>query len=133
MGVVKHQAKFGESTLTLETGKIATQAGGSVTVTMGETIALVTCTGNTTPRQGVDFLPLTCEFIEKKYAAGKIPGGYFKRETRPGPFEILNARLIDRPMRPLFPKTWRAEIQIIATVLSFDSEGGYMVLIWHMI
>ena len=123
MGVVTHQAKFGESTLTLETGKVATQAGGSVTVTMGETIVLVTSTGSSTPRAGVSFLPLTCEFIEKKYAAGKIPGGYFKRESRPGPFEILNARLIDRPMRPLFPKTWRAEIQIIATVLSFDNEN----------
>ena len=65
-------------------------------------------------------MPLTCEYLEKQNAAGKIPGGYFKRESRPGPWEVLNARLMDRPMRPLFPKHWRCEIQLIATVLSFD-------------
>ena len=87
---------------------------------MGETVVLVTVTGNKSARPGVDFLPLTCEYIEKMYAGGRIPGGYFKREARPGPAEILNCRLIDRPMRPLFPKHWRSEIQIIATVVSFD-------------
>ena len=90
---------------------------------MGETVVLVTVAGGSSPRAGFDFLPLTCEYIEKAYAGGKIPGGYFKRETRPGPAEILNARIIDRPMRPLFPKTWRKEIQIIATVLSYDGEN----------
>lgn len=123
MGAINMNASFGATEIHIETGKLATQAGGSVLVTMGETIVLVTATGSSSARPGVNFLPLTCEFIEKKYAAGKIPGGYFKRETRPGPAEILNARLIDRPMRPLFPKTWRAEIQIIATVLSFDQEN----------
>ena len=112
--------RFGTTDITIETGHLAKQASGSVMVTMGETVVLVTCVGNTSSRPGVDFLPLTCEFIEKKYAAGRIPGGYFKREGRPGPSEILRARLMDRPMRPLFPKNWRAEIQLIATVLSFD-------------
>jgi polyribonucleotide nucleotidyltransferase len=123
MGAIDMKARFGASEIHIETGKVATQAGGSVMVTMGETVVLVTSTGSSSARPGTNFLPLTCEFIEKKYAAGKIPGGYFKRETRPGPEEILNARLIDRPMRPLFPKTWRADIQIIATVLSFDQEN----------
>lgn len=123
MGAIDMKSRFGATNIQIETGKVATQAGGSVMVTMGETVVLVTVTGSSSGRPGVDFLPLTCEFVEKKYAAGKIPGGYFKRETRPGPAEILNARLIDRPMRPLFPKTWRAEIQIIATVLSFDQEN----------
>jgi polyribonucleotide nucleotidyltransferase len=123
MGALDMTVPFGTNDIKIETGKVATQANGSVVVTMGETVVLVTVTGSTSGRPGINFLPLTCEFIEKKYAAGKIPGGYFKRETRPGPAEILNARLIDRPMRPLFPKTWRAEIQIIATVLSFDQEN----------
>jgi polyribonucleotide nucleotidyltransferase len=123
MGAIDMKARFGANEIKIETGKVATQAGGSVMVTMGETVVLVTSTGATSARPGTNFLPLTCEFIEKKYAAGKIPGGYFKRESRPGPDEILNARLIDRPMRPLFPKTWRADIQIIATVLSFDQEN----------
>ena len=123
MGAIDMKERFGASEIHIETGKVATQAGGSVMVTMGETVVLVTSTGSSSARPGTNFLPLTCEFIEKKYAAGKIPGGYFKRETRPGPEEILNARLIDRPMRPLFPKTWRTDIQIIATVLSFDQEN----------
>ena len=120
MGVVRQQVNFGNVPIVIETGKIATQANGSVMVSMGESIVLVTVTGNKSARPGIDFLPLTCEYIEKKYAAGKIPGGYFKRESRPGPLEILNARLIDRPMRPLFPKAWRGDVQIIATVLSYD-------------
>jgi len=116
------KARFGETDVTIETGKVATLVSGAVTVTMGETIVLVTCAGASSMRPGTNFLPLTCEYIEKKYAAGKIPGGYFKRETRPGPSEILVARLMDRPMRPLFPKTWRKDIQLIATVMSFDGE-----------
>ena len=120
MGIVTLEAPFGDTPITIETGRLAKQAGGSVLVTMGETVVLVTSTGNSSPRPGVNFLPLTCEYLEKQYAAGKIPGGYFKRESRPGPWEVLNARLLDRPMRPLFPKHWRCEIQIIATVLSFD-------------
>ncbi|MEZ4470064.1 MAG: polyribonucleotide nucleotidyltransferase [bacterium] len=117
------KAPFGQADIIIETGELAKQAGGAVLVTMGDTVVLVTAVGGKSPRPGVDFLPLTCEYIEKQYAAGKIPGGYFKRESRPGPWEILNARLMDRPMRPLFPKTWRCEIQLIATVLSFDRQN----------
>jgi len=122
MGVVTMKARFGETELTIETGKVATLVSGAVTITMGETVVLVTAAGASSMRPGTNFLPLTCEYIEKKYAAGKIPGGYFKRETRPGPSEILVARLMDRPMRPLFPKTWRKDIQLIATVMSYDGE-----------
>ena len=120
MGKTTLTVPFGTADISVETGWLAKQASGSVVVTMGETVVLVTVTGNKKPRPGVDFLPLTCEYIEKLYAGGRIPGGYFKREARPGPAEILNCRLIDRPMRPLFPKFWRSEIQIIATVVSFD-------------
>ncbi|MCA9540120.1 MAG: polyribonucleotide nucleotidyltransferase, partial [Myxococcales bacterium] len=117
------KAPFGEAEISIETGRMARQAGGAVFVRMGDTAVLVTCTGARSERPGTNFLPLTCEYIEKQYAAGKIPGGYFKRETRPGPWEVLNARLMDRPMRPLFPKTWRKDIQVIATVVSFDRKN----------
>jgi len=120
MGKTTLTVPFGTENISVETGWLAKQASGSVLVTMGETVVLVTVTGNKSARPGVDFLPLTCEYIEKMYAGGRIPGGYFKRESRPGPAEILTCRLIDRPMRPLFPKHWRSEIQIIATVVSFD-------------
>ena len=91
--VTTMSAPFGAQEIKIETGKVATQAGGSVVVTMGETVVLVTATGSSSPRPGVNFLPLTCEFIEKKYAAGKIPGGYFKRETRPGPVSYTHLTL----------------------------------------
>lgn len=123
MGKITLSVPFGNTDMTIETGRLAKLAAGAVLVTMGETVVLVTAAGGSSPRTGFDFLPLTCEYIEKQYAGGKIPGGYFKRETRPGPAEVLNARVIDRPMRPLFPKTWRKEIQLIATVLSFDHEN----------
>ena len=114
------KAPFGADSISLETGWLAKQAAGAVVTRMGDTVVLVTVAGSQKSRPGIDFLPLTCEYTEKMYAAGRIPGGYFKREARPGPNEILNCRLIDRPMRPLFPKQWRGEIQIIATVLSYD-------------
>ncbi len=117
------ETQYGTEKIIIETGRLAKQAGGSVLVTMGETVVLVTTCGGAAPRAGFDFLPLTVEYREKAYAAGKIPGGYFKREARPGEWEILNARLIDRPMRPLFPKSWRKEIQVIATVISFDQKN----------
>ena len=123
MGAITLKAPFGANEITLETGKLAKLADGAVTVTMGGTMVLVTACGSKNPRPGVDFLPLTCEYVEKMYAAGRIPGGYFKREGRLAPWEILVARLIDRPNRPLFPKAWRKEIQIIATVLSADGEN----------
>lgn len=120
---IVYKAPFGEHEIILETGRLAKFADGAILVTMGETVVLVTVCGSKSPRPGVDFLPLTCEYQEKMYAVGKIPGGYFKREGRIQTWEILNARLIDRPMRPLFPGNWRKEIQIIATVMSFDGEN----------
>ncbi|MDR5683899.1 MAG: polyribonucleotide nucleotidyltransferase [Armatimonadota bacterium] len=104
----------------LETGKLARQAGGAVTVQYGETVVLVTATASLQPREGVDFFPLTCDFEERMYAAGKIPGGFFKREGRPGEKAILTSRLMDRPIRPLFPKGFRNDVQVIATTLSAD-------------
>jgi polyribonucleotide nucleotidyltransferase len=114
------KAQFGDAELSLETGRMARQAGGAVLAQMGDTVVLVTTTGARSGRPGVDFLPLTCDYVEKSYAAGKIPGGYFKREGRQSVWEILACRLMDRPLRPLFPKTWRKEVQIIATVISYD-------------
>lgn len=106
----------------LETGKLAKFAGGSILVTCGETIVLVTVVASANAKNDIDFLPLSVEYREKVSAAGKIPGGFFKREGRPSEREILIARLIDRPIRPMLPKTWRYETQIVANVLSADPE-----------
>lgn len=103
-----------------ETGKLARQAGGSVTVRYGETVVLAAVTAAMEPREGIDFFPLTCDFEERMYAAGKIPGGFFKREGRPGEKATLTSRLMDRPIRPLFPKGFRNDVQVIATTLSAD-------------
>ena len=120
--------KFGREELVLETGKIAKQANGSVTVQYGGTVVLVTACMSKEPREGADFFPLTVECQEKTYAAGKIPGGFFKREGRPSESEILTARLIDRPIRPLFPKGFLNEVQVMAMVLSSDGENDPDVL-----
>src|SRR5690242_11421416 len=125
---IKESVSVGGKELTIETGKMAKQADGSVVVRYGDTMVLVTACGNKTAREGIDFLPLTVEYTEKTAAAGKIPGGYFKREGRPTENEILTCRLIDRPSRPLFPKSWRSEIQVIGTVLSYDKENPSDVL-----
>ena len=114
---------WGGRPLKLETGKIARQADGAVLATYGETIVLATVVAAKTPREGVDFLPLTVDYQEKTYAAGRIPGGYFKREGRPTEKETLVSRLIDRPIRPLFVDGWRNETQVIVTVLSHDMEN----------
>ena len=114
------QVRIGRDDLIIETGKLAKQADGAVTVQLGGTVVLVTAVAAREPKPGADFLPLTVEYQEKTYAAGKIPGGFFKREGRPTAKEILSARLVDRPIRPLFPKGWRSEIQVIALVLSHD-------------
>jgi polyribonucleotide nucleotidyltransferase len=114
--------------LTFETGWLARQAGGAVTVRYGDTVVLVTATGSETPREGIDFFPLTCDFEEKMYAAGKIPGGFFKREGRPGENAIQSARLMDRPIRPLFPKGVRNDVQVIATVFSADMVNDPAIL-----
>ena len=120
-GILK--AKFGKQDLILETGRIAKQANGSVTVTYGGTVVLVTACMSQEPREGQDFFPLTVEYQEKTYAAGRIPGGFFKREGRPSESEILTSRLIDRPIRPLFPKGMFNDIQVMAIVLSSDGEN----------
>src|SRR5436853_3389853 len=121
----KHSVEidWGGRPLKLETGKIARQADGAVVATYGETVVLATVVAAKTPREGVDFLPLTVDYQEKTYAAGRIPGGYFKREGRPTEKETLVSRLIDRPIRPLFVDGWRNETQVIVTVLSHDMEN----------
>lgn len=122
------RVKFGGQELILETGNIAKQANGSVTVQYGGTVVLVTCCMSKELREGQDFFPLTVEYQEKTYAAGRIPGGFFKREGRPSESEILTARLIDRPIRPLFPKGMLNEVQIMAIVLSSDGENDPDIL-----
>ncbi len=122
MTVVMKAFQYGESTVVLETGEIARQASGAVMASMGETLVLVTCVGRKETAPGRDFFPLTVDYQERTYAAGKIPGGFFKREGRPSEKETQTCRLIDRPMRPLFPKGYRNEVQIIATVLSLDPD-----------
>ena len=112
----------------IETGSVAKQADGAVLVSFGESVVLVTATASKTIRQGIDFFPLVVDYQEMAYAAGKIPGGFFKREGRPSEKEILTARLIDRPLRPLFPKGFYNDVQIIATVLSADQENDPDVL-----
>jgi polyribonucleotide nucleotidyltransferase len=119
---------WGGRKLVLETGRVARQADGAVLATYGETTVLATVVAAKTPREGVDFLPLTVDYQEKFYAAGRIPGGYFKREGRPTEKETLVSRLIDRPIRPLFAEGWRNETQVIVTTLSHDLENDPDVL-----
>ncbi|MCX5715260.1 MAG: polyribonucleotide nucleotidyltransferase, partial [Candidatus Omnitrophica bacterium] len=120
--------KFGKNDLVIETGKIAKQANGAVTISYGGTVVLVTACMSKKTREGQDFFPLTVEYQEKTYAAGRIPGGFFKREGRPSESEILTARLIDRPTRPLFPKGFLNEVQVMAIVLSSDGENDPDIL-----
>jgi polyribonucleotide nucleotidyltransferase len=122
MSVVTKEFQFGSHKVTLETGRVARQASGAVMVSMGDTVLLVTCVAKKEAREGQDFFPLTVDYQEKNYAAGKIPGGFFKREGRPSEKETLTCRLIDRPIRPLFPKSFKNEVQIIVTVMSLDPE-----------
>ncbi len=119
---VSVSAEFGGRTLTIETGKLARLAGGSVTVRYGDTVLLGTA-NRSEPRPGLDFFPLTVDFEERMYAAGKIPGGFIKRESRPSEAAILAARLTDRPIRPLFPSGYKDDVQIVLTVLSTDQEN----------
>ena len=119
---IKKSIQYGAHTLTLETGEIARQADGAVMVSYGDTAVLVTVVGKQEVKAGQDFFPLTVDYQERTYAAGKIPGGYFKREGRPSEKETLTSRLIDRPLRPLFPEAFYNEVQVVATVMSSDSE-----------
>jgi polyribonucleotide nucleotidyltransferase len=118
----KKSFQFGEHAVTLETGELARQADGAVLVSMGETVVLVTAVGLKKPTPGRDFFPLTVNYQEKTYAAGRIPGGFFKREGRPTEKETLTSRLIDRPIRPLFPEGFINDVQVVASVLSVDAE-----------
>ena len=120
MNVVRKEFQFGDKSVVLETGRIARQANGAVLCSMGDTVVLVTCVARKDADSGRDFFPLTVDYQERNYAAGKIPGGFFKREGRPSEKETLTSRLIDRPIRPLFPKGFKNEVQIIATVMSLD-------------
>ena len=124
----RKEVRLQDKTLLIETGKMAKQADGAVTVRCGDTVVLVTVCAAKSPREGVDFLPLTVDYRENTYAAGKIPGGFFRREGRPNEKEVLTSRLIDRPLRPLFPSGWACETQVIALVLSADQENDPDVL-----
>jgi len=119
---IRKSIPYGDRELVLETGAIARQADGAVMVSLGDTVVLVTAVSRKQPAEHLDFFPLTVEYQEKTYAAGKIPGGFFKREGRPSEKEVLTCRLIDRPIRPCFPKGFKHETQIIVTVLSVDPE-----------
>ncbi len=121
--ITREEIDWGGRPLVLETGRIARQADGSVLATYGETTVLATVVAARAPKAGIDFFPLTVNYQEKTYAAGKIPGGYFKREGRPSERETLVSRLIDRPIRPLFVKGFKNETQVIVTVLSHDLEN----------
>jgi len=123
-----YEAEIAGRNLTIETGDLAKQAGGAVVVRYGDSVVLVTACATETARPGIDFLPLVVDYVEKTFAVGKIPGGFFKREGRLSEAEVLTSRLIDRPIRPLFPKGFYNEIQVIATVLSADKENDTGVL-----
>src|SRR5215203_4961217 len=120
---LKESIKLGNGELTVETGKVAKQADGSVVIQYGDTMILVTAVSARTAKEGLDFFPLTVEYRESSYSAGRIPGNYFRREGRPSEKEVLTCRLIDRPIRPLFPDGYRFETQIVGTVISSDGEN----------
>src|SRR5213083_1384678 len=122
--MISSSKTIGATNLVFETGKLAKQADGACVVTLGETQVLATCT-TSAPREGIDFFPLTIDVEERMYAAGKIPGSFFRREGRPGETAVLTARLIDRPLRPLFKEGFRDEVQVVVTVLSVDMANPY--------
>ena len=124
----RFECEIGGRNLVIETGKLAGQANAAVTVRYGETVVLVTVCVSEKPREGVDFLPLTVDYEERLYAAGKIPGGFIRREGRPSQEATLASRMTDRPIRPLLPKEWRREIQLVITVLSADQENDADIL-----
>lgn len=126
--ILRKTMEVGGRTLTLETGRMAKQAGGAVFITYGDTAVLATATGSKAPRDGIDFFPLTVDYEEKLYAAGKIPGGFIRREGRASEKAVLSSRLIDRPIRPLFPEGYRNDVQVIATILSVDQDNAPDIL-----
>ena len=116
------ETEFAGRKMTFETGKMCCQAGGSVLVRYGETTVLVNATASAKPRDGIDFLPLSVDFEEKLYAVGKIPGSFLKREGRPSDKAVLSSRVVDRPIRPLFPKDMRNDVSVVMTVMSVDQD-----------
>ena len=121
--VVKKEIEVAGTKISLETGKIARQADGAIIAQCGETVVLATAVGAKKVNPDMDYFPLSVNYQEKYYAAGKIPGGYFKREARPTDSETLISRLIDRPIRPLFPDEFKNEVQVLPTVISYDKEN----------
>ncbi len=130
MGIKVHTsgAAVAGKEVSFETGRLSKQASGAVMVRCGETMVLVTAVAEKHGREGIDFFPLTVDYLEMTYAAGKIPGGFYKREGKPTEKEVLTSRFIDRPIRPLFPDGFKSETQIIATVLSSDGENDADIL-----
>src|SRR5256714_5483129 len=126
--MITREVSVNNKSLSIETGKLAKQADGSVIVRYGDSVVLVTACRAASPREGIDFLPLTVDYREYTYASGRIPGGFFKREGKPAEKEVLTSRLIDRPCRPLFAAGWRYETQIIALLLSADQDNDSDVL-----
>ncbi|MDX1443542.1 MAG: polyribonucleotide nucleotidyltransferase, partial [Gammaproteobacteria bacterium] len=122
MQSIKKTFQYGDHTVTLETGEVARQADGAVLVSMDDTVVLVTAVGKKKANPDQGFFPLTVNYQERTYSAGKIPGGFFKREGRPSEKETLTSRLIDRPIRPLFPEGFKNEVQVIATVVSINPD-----------
>ncbi|HEX9610103.1 MAG TPA: polyribonucleotide nucleotidyltransferase, partial [Candidatus Limnocylindria bacterium] len=125
---ITHEAEIGGRTFSMEAGKLAEQADGAVIVRYGDSVVLATAVAAPEPREGADFFPLTIDYEERMYAAGKIPGGFIKRESRPSEAAILAMRLTDRPLRPLFPKGYHNEVQVVLTVLSTDQENDPDIL-----
>src|SRR3970040_1445919 len=125
----KFRASVGDKTLTIETGKLAMQAGGAVTVRLADTMIFAAATMSETPREGIDFFPLTVDYEERLSAGGRIPGSFFRREGRPSEAAILTARLTDRPLRPLFPKDMRNDVQVLLYAFSSDGENPIDVLL----
>src|SRR5512144_1893041 len=121
--IYRASAEIGGLEFSIEIGKVAKQADGAAYVSYGDTVVLATACAQKEPKEGTDFFPLTVDYRENTYAAGKIPGGFFKREGRPTEKEILTSRLIDRPLRPLFPEGFNNETKVIALVLSADKEN----------
>src|SRR5258708_22651135 len=126
--VHQFKARLGKEELIIETGRFAEQAGGAVTVRLGDTLILATATMSDTSRIGIDFFPLSVDYEERLYAVGRIPGSFFRREGRPAEQAILTSRVTDRPLRPLFPKDLRNEVQVIVTALSHDQEHAVDML-----
>ena len=125
--VVKKDVTLGDNALIIETGKMARQASGSATVQLGETVVFAAVVSTNDPVTQQDFMPLQVEYRERAYAAGKIPGGFFKREGKPSEKETVSARLTDRPIRPLFPKDYRNEVQVIFFILSSDKTSKLLI------